>query len=199
MQNPGNDGCRFLPRRRTRRQFLQAGGLGMLGLALPEFLWAQAAVARPRGSEKSCIFIVQYGSASHIDTIDPKPDAVDVIRGPYRPIASRVPGLHFSDMLPRLASLADRYCVLHSMSHGHGDHEGGMHVCMTGKSQPQDRSPCFGSVVARLQPGRGNLPSYVWLQNLDADVRQWYLTSGFLPAVYSPLTIGRGANNPAAA
>ncbi|MBI3412446.1 MAG: DUF1501 domain-containing protein, partial [Planctomycetes bacterium] len=56
----------------------------------------------------------------------------------------------------------------------------------------------FGTVVARLQQNRGNLPSYVWLQNLDADVRLWYLTSGFLPPVYSPLIIGRGANNPSA-
>ncbi|MBI3411315.1 MAG: DUF1501 domain-containing protein, partial [Planctomycetes bacterium] len=152
MWNLGEENNRFLGGRRTRRQLLQAGGLGMLGLALPEFLWAGDSSTSRRGAEKSCIFIVQYGGASHIDSIDPKPDAVDGIRGPYRPIATRVPGLHFSEMLPRLAALADSYCVLHSLSHGRNDHDGGMHVCLTGKSQPQDRTPCFGTVVARLQP-----------------------------------------------
>src|SRR5262245_15493456 len=98
----------------TRRRLLQAGGLGMLGLALPDYLCARATMG---GREKSCIFIVQYGGASQIDTLDPKPDAPDNIRSPYRPIATRVPGVHITDMLPRLAALANRYCIVRSMSH----------------------------------------------------------------------------------
>lgn len=199
MHSSGNADCRLSRQPWTRRRLLQAGGLGMLGLSLPEYLSARTSSNGSRGAEKSCIFIVQYGGASHIDTLDPKPDAPENIRGPYRPIRTPVPGFHVGDMLPRLASLANHYCVVRSMSHGQGDHDGGMHVCLTGKSRPQERTPCFGSVTARLRPSGGNLPSYVWLQNLDGDVRLWYLTSGFLPAIYSPMMVGRGADNPSAA
>jgi Protein of unknown function (DUF1501) len=184
----------------TRRRLLQVGGLGVLGLSLPRFLSAQASSAeRKSAPAKSCIFIVQYGGASHIDTWDLKPDAPAEIRGPYQPIASSVPGMHMGELLPRLARLAQRYCLVRSMSHGNGDHDGGMHVCMTGQSQPAESTPCFGSVAARLRPSRATLPSYVWLQNLDADVRSWYLTGGFLGAGCAPLLVGKGADNPAAA
>src|SRR5262245_49526369 len=97
----------------SRRQLLQVGGVGMLGLGLPELL--RARTPAPRGAEKSCIFIVQYGGATQIDTWDPKPDAPENIRGIYRPIATRVPGIRVSEKMPRLASLADRYCLIRSM------------------------------------------------------------------------------------
>jgi hypothetical protein len=186
----------------TRRQLLRIGALGMLGLSLPSLLRARAASPMPPlrgGRARSCIFVVQYGGASHIDTLDPKPDAPDNMRGPYRPIATTVPGTRLGELLPRLARLAGRYCLVRSMSHGAGDHDGGMHVCMTGHSRPRDNTPCLGSVVARLRPVQATLPSYVWLQNLDADVRSWYLTGGFLGPGCAPLAVGRGADNPSAA
>jgi uncharacterized protein (DUF1501 family) len=182
----------------TRRQLLRVGGLTALGLSLPQLLHARApGSGRRRARAKSCIFVVQYGGASHIDTFDPKPDAAKDIRGPYRPIATSVAGTRIGELLPRLARLANRYCLIRSMSHGNGDHNGGMHVCMTGLSRPKESTPCFGSVVARLRPAR-ELPSYVWLQNLDADVRGWYLTGGFLGPGCAPLLVGRGADNPSA-
>src|SRR6516225_8628719 len=176
----------------NRRRLLQVGGLGMLGLGLPELLRANAPTAgRPRrGTDKSCIFIVQYGGASQIDTLDPKPDAPQEIRGPYRPLPTRVPGLRLGELLPRLATLADRYCVVHSMSHRTADHDGGMHVCMTGHSLPAENTPYFGSVMAKLRPARHNIPSYVWLQNLDRDVQPRYLNGGFLGTAYAPLRVG---------
>src|SRR5262245_47503073 len=121
------------PRRMDRRQLLQVGGIGLLGLGLPELLQARAPLASPsgrRGPEKSCIFIVQYGGASHIDSWDLKPTAPAEVRGPYRPIATSVPGLQIGELLPRLARLADRYALIRSMTHGNGGHDGGMHVCM---------------------------------------------------------------------
>ena len=84
------------------------------------------------------------------------------------------------------------------MSHSAGDHDGGMHVCLTGQAQPQDTTPSFGAVVSRLKPSRASLPSYVWLQNLDADVRSWYLTGGSLGPAHAPLLVGKGADNAAA-
>src|SRR5262245_28553657 len=80
----------------TRRRLLQVGGLGIVGLGLPELLWANAGGPKenpnPR-AEKSCIFIFQYGGASHIDSLDLKPQAPEGVRGPYKPIATSVPGI----------------------------------------------------------------------------------------------------------
>src|SRR4051812_30967051 len=109
----------------TRRRLLQVGGVGVLGLSLPELL--RAGEASRLRSEKSCIFIVQYGGCSHLDTFDPKPDAPDGIRGPYKPIATTVPGVRLGELLPRLAALANRYTLVRSMTHGNGGHDGGMH------------------------------------------------------------------------
>lgn len=185
----------------TRRQLLQVGGIGMLGLGLPQLLQARAPGSRNGhgSSEQSCIFIVQYGGASHIDSLDPKPQAPEDIRGPYRPIRTRVPGLHLGELLPRLAGLADRFAIVRSMTHGNGGHDGGMHVCMTGHSNPTVDTPYFGSVMARVRPSTRNLPSYVWLQNLAGDVQPRYLTGGFLGAAYSPLRVGTDLDNPSAA
>src|SRR5262245_31820290 len=104
----------------TRRRLLQVGGIGMLGLGLPDFLRASApgvSAGRRSSSIKSCIFIMQYGGASHIDTWDLKPDAPAEIRGPYRPIATRVPGVQICELMPRLASFADHCCFIRSMTH----------------------------------------------------------------------------------
>jgi hypothetical protein len=189
---------RHLP---SRRDLLHMGGLGLLGLGLPQLLQANAVSGGAGGNrerEKSCIFIVQYGGASHIDSFDLKPDAPDEIRGPYKPIATSVPGIRIGELLPRLAKLADRYCLVRSMSHGNGGHDGGMHVCMTGHSQPVESTPYYGSVMAKLRPATRNIPSYVWLQNLAGDVQPRYLTGGFLGAAYSPLRVGTDLDNPSA-
>jgi hypothetical protein len=183
----------------SRRQLLQVGGVGLLGLGLPELLRAGAPSAgRRRGPERSCIFIVQYGGASHIDSFDPRPDAPEDVRGPYKPIATNVPGVRVGELLPRLARRADRYCLVRSMTHGNGGHDGGMHVCMTGHSAPKESTPYFGSVMARLRPATRNVPSYVWVQNLAGDVQPRYLTGGFLGAAYSPLRVGTDLDTPAA-
>jgi Protein of unknown function (DUF1501) len=187
------------PRGLSRRQLLQVGGIGMLGLGLPELLQAGARPASPGGrnpAEQSCIFIVQYGGASHIDSWDLKPDAPDSIRGPFKPIATRTPGFQVCELMPRLAGLTDRYCVIRSMRHGNGGHDGGMHVAMTGHSQPQADTPYFGAVMAKLRPATDNIPSYVWIQNLAGDVQPRYLTGGFLGSAYSPLRVGQDLDNP---
>lgn len=183
----------------TRRTLLQVGGLSALGLGLPQLLRAGAApTSRRRDPERSCIFIVQYGGASHLDSLDPKPDAPEDVRGPYRPIATAVPGVRVGELLPRLAARAGRFCLVRSMTHGDGGHDGGMHVCMTGHARPAESTPYYGSVLAKLRPATGALPSYVWLQNLAGDVQPRYLTGGFLGTAYSPLRVGTDLDNPSA-
>src|SRR5947209_18340088 len=124
----------FGTERMTRRRLLQVGSIGALGLGLPQLL--RAGEASRQRSEIACIFIVQYGGCSHIDTLDPKPDAPEEIRGAYKAVPTAVPGLRLGELLPRLGALADRFCLVRSMTHGNGGHDGGMHVAMTGHSQP---------------------------------------------------------------
>jgi hypothetical protein len=106
--------------------------------------------------------------------------------------------MHLGELQPRLARLADRFCLIRSMTHRNGGHDGGMHICMTGHSNPQVNTPYFGSVMARLRPATHNIPSYVWLQNLAGDVQPRYLNGGFLGAAYSPLRVGNDLDNPSA-
>jgi hypothetical protein len=182
-----------------RRQLIQLGGIGAVGLGLPELLRASpGASLSHRGAPRSCIFVVQYGGCSHIDSFDLKPGAPAELRGPYKPVATSVPGTRVCELMPRLARLADRYCLVRSMTHGNPGHDGGMHVCMTGHSQPAENTPYFGSVVARLCPPSKNVPPYVWLQNLAGDVQPRYLTGGFLGAAYAPLRVGTDLDNPSA-
>jgi hypothetical protein len=184
----------------TRRQLIQLGGIGAMGLGLPDLLRASpgSGSLAHRGTPKSCIFVVQYGGCSHIDSFDMKPDAPVEIRGPFKPIATSIPGTRICEHLPRLARMADRYCLVRSMTHTNPGHDGGMHVAMTGHSQPAETTPYFGSVVAKLCPPSGNVPPYVWLQNLAGDVQPRYLTGGFLGAAYAPLRVGTDLDTPSA-
>jgi hypothetical protein len=168
---------------------------------LADLLWLrQPAVANQLADRKemSCIFIVQYGGASHIDTLDPKPAAPREIRGAYQPIATRVPGMLLSSMLPRLAAIADRFCLVRSLTHATADHDAGMHVCMTGHARPAPTTPYLGAVVAKLKPATRPVPSYVWLMNLFTDVAPRYLTGGILGASCAPLVVGKDEDNPSA-
>lgn len=183
----------------SRRRLLQVGGLGMLNLSLPSFLQARAVSPTRLGeTEKSCIFIIQQGGPSHIDTWDLKPDAPESMRGPYRPIATRTRGMQVCELLPQMARLSERYCLIRSMTQPLGDHGGGMHVCLSGHSQPALDAPYFGSMVAKLRPSTRNVPSYVWLQNMEGDAGLRYQTGGSLGMAYAPLRVGTGLDNPSA-
>lgn len=186
----------------SRRRLLELGGVAMVGLGLPQLLQSKATAApygQSSGKAKSCIFIVQYGGGPHHDTFDPKPDAPREIRGYYQPIPTSVPGIQISEKLPKLAALADKYCLVRSMTHGNGGHFDGMHTCLAGTSinNTQDDTPYFGSMLARLRPAEKNIPSYVWVQNLAGDVGLRYEAGGSLGSVYSPLRVGKDLENPA--
>src|SRR5262245_38898608 len=99
---------------RTRRQLLQAGGAAALGLTLPQIL-AQPSVATPAstfGRARSCVVIFLFGGPSHIDLWDLKPEAPAEVRGEFNPIDTHVPGIRICEHLPRLATKADRYCLI---------------------------------------------------------------------------------------
>src|SRR4029077_19848899 len=96
------------------------------------------------------------------------------------------------------ARLADRYCVIRSMTHTNADHPEAMHAFLAGHASPAGDAPYFGTVLAKLQPSTRNVPSYVWLQDLEggSGVGKRYLTGGFLGAGYATLRGGPGAGKP---
>src|SRR5262245_20814688 len=97
----------------TRRELLQVGYSGLLGLGLSSLARA-ATTSRP---PKSVIMVFLTGAPSHIDTFDPKPDAPPEIRGEFSTIATPVAGLRVGEHLPLLAARADKYAVVRSLSH----------------------------------------------------------------------------------
>src|SRR5437867_220817 len=130
------DACRELLSSRTlnRREFLRAGALSLFGLGLPQLLGAQSRALR--GRAKACILLFMWGGPAQQDTWDLKPDAPDVYRGEFQPIATSVPGLQICEHLPRLAQRADRLALIRSMTHNNVDHTGATHFLLTGKPPP---------------------------------------------------------------
>jgi hypothetical protein len=188
----------------SRRRFLQAGAAGALGLATPGVVAARVdatSSGRPTG-EKSCIFILLCGGPSHIDTWDLKPDAPDDFRGPYRPIATKVPGMRISDLHTRLAPLADRFCLIRSMTHpgNISNHFDAMHNALSGQHAAPPDSAYMGSILAKVKPSRRNVASYVWLIKCVGDpvfCAPNLATGGYLGAPYAPLFVGSADNHPA--
>jgi hypothetical protein len=132
----------------------------MGGLSLPGLLQAEdqgrgdrsTAVGGRRSSRKSVIMIYLAGGPAHQDTFDLKPDAPDGIRGEFKPIATRVPGVHVCEHLPRIAALMDKVAVVRSVVGLRDEHSSSQSVTGFPMAQSQrEGRPNFGSVVARLQ------------------------------------------------
>jgi Protein of unknown function (DUF1501) len=155
---------------------LHAGGLGFLGLTLPDLLAANAVraaagVGGAFGKAKACILLFMWGGPSQLDTWDPKPDAPVEVRGEFKPIATRTPGIRISEHFPRLAQLSNRYAVIRSMTHDDPAHLSSVHHILTGRHAPRVKSdadppsrrdwPHIGSVLAWLRPAATCLPPFI--------------------------------------
>ena len=187
----------------SRRQLLQYGGAAALSFGIPGLVAARldASEDRPR-TEKSCIHILLCGGPSHIDTWDLKPDAPEEIRGPYKSAASSVPGMRINSMHERLSKLADRFCLIRSMTHpgNISNHFDAMHNLLAGQpGAPQD-APYIGSILSKVKPSTRNVASYVWLIKCVGDpvfCAPNIGTGGSLGGVYAPLFVGAADNHPA--
>src|SRR5438105_6152371 len=116
-----------------RRDFLRLSLAGFSGLTLPELSRLRASAGMPSTSRRSAIIVVWlHGGASHLETYDPKPQAPAEYRGPYRPIATRVPGLQISELLPHHARVAQRFTLLRSLAHTGPCHDSGPQQLFTG-------------------------------------------------------------------
>ena len=109
----------------TRRDFLQVGGLGLLGLGASNLTASpatQRAFDRSFGKAKSCILLFLYGSPSQLETFDTKPDSPVEIRGELKTIRSNVVGMDVGELLPNLSRVMDKVTVIRSMTHPHPIH-----------------------------------------------------------------------------
>jgi uncharacterized protein (DUF1501 family) len=149
-----------------RREFLQVGTLGAIGLSLPQYQAAKAAGGvDPSKDRRSCIMIFNLGAPSQLDTLDMKPDAPLEVRGPFQPIASRVPELRISEILPKHAAIADKFSVVRSCFHrGAAVHDSGWQIMQTGRQFSGGvNTPHAGAVVSYLKGRRSDLPPHVVL------------------------------------
>src|SRR5262245_35967700 len=197
----------------SRREWLRVGGLSALGLGLGDLLRSGAAqafaapvdLALGRGLDgvtfgraKNVIYLWLQGGPPQHETSHPKPDAPAEIRGPFRPIATNVPGIHFCELLPRTARLADRLAVVRSIATDDPNHDVSAYWVLTGfpygpgsarQIKPTDW-PYFGSIVKMLKPSE-RLPALtsVWapdLMRLNDNVTPAGQTAGFLGRTWEP-------------
>lgn len=196
----------------SRREWLRVGGVSALGLSLPQLLWSSRASAAlpetaPRlagelgstfGKAKNVIFLWLQGGPPQHETFDPKPDAPAEIRGVFKPIATNVPGIQISELLPRTARYADKLAIVRSMATRDDNHDVSGYWLLTGYpygpgSARQIKSsdwPYFGSIVKMLKPS-DRLPALtsVWLPDmmrLNDNVTPAGQTAGLLGKQWEP-------------
>jgi hypothetical protein len=145
----------------SRRDFLRIGALAPLGLSLPQLLAAEKAAAG-KARAKSVILVFLGGGISHHDSFDPKPDAVEQIRGKYKSITTNVPGLNVTELLPNMAKVMDKVALVRSGSHENDHHETATNWVLSGRfGSLFGDHPAIGAVVAHETGFSGVVPPYV--------------------------------------
>lgn len=159
----------------TRRSALRAGGAFGIGLTLPELLRRQANAAPAGGSfgrARGVIMLYLHGGHPQQETFDPKPEGPSAVKGEFGAISTSLPGVQFSELLPRSATIADQLAIIRSMSHDNPNHVTASLPAGTGHRHPPGTPqrdfppaatdfPAFGAVVDYLRPSTGSLPSWV--------------------------------------
>ncbi len=145
----------------TRRDFFKASAVAGAALAID----GSVPAASP-GQAKSCIFLMLTGGPSQLDTWDPKPVAPSDVRGPFSPIRTTVPGMHVSELFPKMAAMADKFSLIRTMHHEYAPiHENGFQLLNTGRRFGDGEAcPSVGNVMNFLRGSkteRGNTRHYV--------------------------------------
>ena len=199
----------------TRRDILRVGGSGLLGMSLGSLFQLQAASAREAGSRiggpgwgkaKSIILVYLQGGPSHIDLWDPKDNVPENVKSAFKTVASRVPGISFTEILPKLSQIVDKYTLIRSMSYtpnGLFNHTAAIYQMMTGYTtdkvspsgqleppSPKD-FPNFGSNIIRLKPPTEPMLPFVMLPRplQESNVVGKAGSAGFLGKAFDPYTL----------
>ena len=207
----GKDLCdQHLPM--SRRDVLKVGGSSMLGLSLGAMLQMKAHASPVAGGgpgwgkAKSIIMIYLQGGPSHLDLWDPKPDAPDNVRSIFKPIPTKIPGVNFTELLPNLAKVNDKFTMMRAVSYtpkGLFNHTAAIYQMMTGYTtdkvspsgqleppSPKD-FPNFGANIVRLRPSNEPMLPFVMLPRplQESGVVGKGGTAGFLGKAYDPYTL----------
>jgi uncharacterized protein (DUF1501 family) len=202
--------------RPTRRDILRVGSAGMLGLSLSSLLKLQSVQAAGAasatgggpgwGKAKRILMVYLQGGPSHLDLWDPKPDAAENIRSTFKNIGTKLPGVQFTEILPKLAQINDRFTMIRSMSYtpnGLFNHTAAIYQMMTGyttdKVSPSGQLeppnaqdfPNFGSQIVRLRPPTEPMLPFVMLPRplQESNVVGKGGTAGFLGKAFDPYTL----------
>lgn len=193
----------------TRRGLLRSGTLGAIGLGLPQLLTSEAHAAksaRPEtpgfGRARSCMLIWLTGGPSHLDTFDPKPEAPAEIRGEFRTISTRVPGIQFGEHVPCLARAADKLTIVRSLTHKDNGHPSAAYEMTTGHAYPRamnladistrDDHPHVGASVAAVASKTCPAPPFALVPDylvVNGQFRSGQ-NAGFLGTRFDPLVPG---------
>lgn len=163
----------------NRRTAIQAGAIGLLGLgmnhltALRALAAAEGKTKLPGGRAKSVIYIFLSGGLAQHESFDLKPDAPLEVRGEFRPIRTRTPGIEICEHLPLLAQRSARWSLVRSLTHPSNDHSAAHHIMLTGRSElplgfdpnkPKESDwPSIAAVAGAVLPSRHNLPPAIVL------------------------------------
>ncbi|MCA9179189.1 MAG: DUF1501 domain-containing protein [Planctomycetales bacterium] len=190
----------------TRRDILRVGSTGLLGLSLPNLLRLEAQAASGEAKAKSVIMVYLQGGPSHLDLWDPKENVPDNVRSAFNPISTKLPGVKFTEVLPKLAEVNDRFTMIRSMSYtpnGLFNHTAAIYQMMTGYTtdkvspsgqleppSPKD-FPNFGSNIIRLRPSQEPMLPFVMLPRplQESGVVGKGGTAGFLGKAFDPYTL----------
>ncbi|HTU17825.1 MAG TPA: DUF1501 domain-containing protein [Gemmataceae bacterium] len=190
----------------SRRHLLQVGGLGLLGLHLPELLRAAEHGRKHKARARAVIFLHQWGGPSHHDSFDMKPSAPDAIRGEFKPIASNLPSVPVCERLPGMTRVMNKVTLVRTLHHTMKNHNSAGYYSLSGYAPPTDDQrlrdssdlfPAYGSIVDKLAPARAGVPTFVAYPHTISDGST---TPGqhasFLGKAHDPLFINQDPNSP---
>ena len=179
----------------ARRDFLQLGVGGVLGLGMGDLISLRADAAKAAGKVNpeniNCILVWLDGGPTHFETFDPKPNAPSDVRGEFKSISTNITGVHFCETVPRLARSLDKMAIVRSICHKDPNHGGGNHYMMTGAPTPVPVNcgssvsfhPSFGSMVSHIRGVKDGLPSYATLPRKSRSAGPHFLGGQHAPFV----------------
>jgi hypothetical protein len=196
----------------TRREFLQIGYSGLLGLELPGLLAARSAATtgKPTGRARSVIVILLSGGLGQHDSFDMKPEAPEKMRGEFKSIATVVPGIRICEHLPGLAERLGRLAIVRTMAHPEGNHLLAVHRVLTGHpSNPRGASdldrvasrddfPCYAAVLDSIRRRNDGIPNGVALpmRLIEGPLTWPGQDAGFLGPRHDPWQLRLDPNRP---
>lgn len=182
----------------SRRDFVQVGVCGALGLSLGQYLQMSTARAEQKfyetkeGPAKAIIQIVLPGGMAHQESWDPKPEAPLEYRGPFGIAKTNVPGVVFNENFKKLASVADKMTIVRSVAGKEADHGRASYAMFTGyRKSPAIEHPSLGAVISHEFGSKENMPPYVAVPQATE-----FGGTGYLGSQFGPFGIGSDPGRP---